>query len=227
MTKSYHICNNLKIKNLSIDWDSLCWRDAQIAEINLFHPGSSDHMPQTLVKIQYNDQGIYLLYKVKDRYVRSIYTDYNSKVNEDSCVEWFIKPPESKGYYNFELNAGGTLHVNYIVDPERDSRGQRKDIRSIPEQHSKQIKILSSLPRVVDPEIKKEITWFLALNIPFSFFELYTPIKKISSSIWQGNLYKCGDKTSHPHWAAWSLVNKLNFHQPEYFGEFVFMEKKV
>ncbi|MCK5816861.1 MAG: carbohydrate-binding family 9-like protein, partial [Candidatus Marinimicrobia bacterium] len=184
----------------------------------MFHPSSSDHMPQTLVKIQYNDQGIYLLYKVKDRYVRSIYTDYNSKVNEDSCVEWFIKPPESKGYYNFELNAGGTLHVNYIVDPERDSQGQRKDICSIPEQHSKQIKILSSLPRVIKPEIKKEITWFLALNIPFSFFELYTPIKKINSSIWQGNLYKCGDKTSHPHWATWSPVKKLNFHQPEYFG---------
>jgi hypothetical protein len=227
MTKSYHICNNLKINNLSIDWDSLCWRDAPIAEINLFHPDSSDHRPQTQVKIQYNNQGIYLLYKVKDRYVRSIYTDYNSKVNEDSCVEWFIQPPKSEGYYNFELNAGGTLHVNYIVDPERDSEGQRKDIRSIPEQHSKQIEVLSSLPKAIDPEIKEEITWFLALYIPFSFFKLYTPIKKINSSIWQGNLYKCGDKTSHPHWAAWSPVKKLNFHQPEYFGEFVFMKKNV
>ena len=227
MIKSYHIYNNLKIKNLSIDWDSLCWRDAPIAKINSFYPISSDHTPQTLVKIQYNDQGIYLLYKVKDHYVHSIYTDYNSKVNEDSCVEWFIQPPEAEGYYNFELNAGGTLHVNFIVDPERDSQGQRKDIRSIPEQHSKQIRILSSLPKVVDPEIISAITWFLALYIPFSFFKLYSPIKKINSSIWQGNLYKCGDKTSHPHWAAWSPVKKLNFHQPEYFGEFVFMEKNV
>jgi len=225
MTKSYHICNNFKIKKLSIDWDSLYWRDVPIAEINVFHPKSSDHTPQTQVKIQYNDQGIYLLYKVRDRYVRSIYTDYNSKVNEDSCVEWFIQPSEAEGYYNFELNAGGTLHVNFIVDPERNSVGQRKDIRSIPEEHSKQIKILSSLPRIVNPEIKEEITWFLALYIPFSFFELYTPIKEINSSIWQGNLYKCGDKTSHPHWATWSPVKELNFHQPEHFGEFVFMEK--
>ncbi|MCD4681434.1 MAG: carbohydrate-binding family 9-like protein [Bacteroidales bacterium] len=225
MIVSYRIYNNSKITNITVDWNSPLWENVPIAKINKFHTSSSEHRPETQVKIQYNDHGIFLLYKVKDRYVRSIYTDYNSKVNEDSCVEWFIQPPESKGYYNFELNAGGTLHVNYIVDPERDSRGQRKDIRSIPEQHSKQIKILSSLPRVVDPEIKEETTWFLAFNIPFSFFELYTPIKKINSSIWQGNLYKCGDKTSHPHWAVWSPVEKLNFHQPKHFGKFIFCDK--
>ncbi|MCD6337129.1 MAG: hypothetical protein J7M01_02720, partial [Candidatus Marinimicrobia bacterium] len=38
-----------------------------------------------------------------------------------------------------------------------------------------------------------------------------------------GNLYKCGDKTSHPHWASWSPIDKLNFHQPKHFGEFVFV----
>lgn len=225
MIKRYHIYSSSKINNISIDWDSSFWKDVPIAEINKFHPNSSDHRPKTLVKIQYNDLGVFLLFKVQDQYVRSIYTEYNSKVNEDSCVEWFIKPPEAEGYYNFELNTGGTLHVNYIVDPERDSKGVRKDIRSIPENHSRQIKILSSLPQVVDPEIKEETIWFLALNIPFSFFELYTPIKKINSSIWQGNLYKCGDKTSHPHWAAWSPVEKLNFHQPKHFGEFIFSEK--
>jgi len=226
MINRYHIVNNLKIINISIDWNSPNWRDVPVAEINTFHPNSSDHRPETLVKIQYNDHGIFLLYKVKDKYVRSLYTDYNSKVNEDSYVEWFIKPPESEGYYNFELNAGGTLHVNFIVDPERDSMGKRKDLRHIPEDHSKQITIISSLSRVVDPEITEEITWFLGLNIPFTFFELYTSIKKINSSIWQGNLYKCGDNTSHPHWASWNPIEKLNFHQPVHFGEFVFSEKR-
>ena len=223
MIKRYHICNNCTINNISIDWDSSFWKNVSIAEINTFHPSSSHHRPETQVKIQYNDKGIFILFKVNDQYVHSLYTAYNSKVNEDSCVEWFIKPQEFEGYYNFELNAGATLHVNYIVDPERDSKGKRKDIRSIPEYHSKQIKILSSLPHVVDPEIKEKTTWFLGINIPFTFFELYTPIKKINSSIWQGNLYKCGDKTSHPHWASWSPIDKLNFHQPKHFGEFVFV----
>ena len=227
MTKRYHICNNTNFNNISIDWNSSIWKNVPIAKINKYHPHSSAHRPETLAKIQYNDKGIFLLFKVVDQYVSSRYTAYNSKVNEDSCVEWFIKPEGFEGYYNFELNAGGTLHVNYIVDPERNSMGMRKDVRSIPEHHSKQIKILSSLPQIVDPEIKDKMTWFLGINIPFAFFELYTPIKKINSSIWRGNLYKCGDKTSHPHWASWSPVDKLNFHQPKHFGEFVFIDKRI
>ena len=164
---------------------------------------------------------------VEEPQVRAVNTAYNSPVWEDSCVEFFISLDGDSNYYNFEFNAGGTLHVNYIVDPERDPNGIRKDIRSIPEQHSKQISILSSLPRIVDPELTEKKTWFLGIYIPFTFFELYSPIKKINSSIWQGNLYKCGDKTSHPHWAVWSPIDKLNFHQPKHFGEFVFVEKRV
>ncbi|MCF7832823.1 MAG: carbohydrate-binding family 9-like protein [Candidatus Marinimicrobia bacterium] len=224
MARNYHIYYNKNMENISLDWSSPLWQKAQIARIDNFHPQSSDHRPETLVKIQYNPKGIFVIFKVKDQFVRTHYTDYNANVHEDSCVEWFIRPPQAEGYYNFEVNASGTLHVNYIVDPERDAKGERKDMRSIPEQHAKQIEILSSLPRVVDPEIKEKIIWFLALNIPFTFFEYFTPLKKINSSIWQGNLYKCGDKTSHPHWAAWSPIEKLNFHQPIHYGEFTFSE---
>ena len=27
---------------------------------------------------------------------------------------------------------------------------------------------------------------------------------------WRANFYKCGDDTSHPHWAAWSPLKKVN-----------------
>ena len=40
---------------------------------------------------------------------------------------------------------------------------------------------------------------------------------------WRGNLYKCGDRTSHPHWAAWSPVDELNFHLPRCFGTLRFV----
>ena len=83
------------------------------------------------------------------------------------------------------------------------------------------------MPGIIDPEIKEETVWYLAANIPFAFFEFHTPLKKINSSIWQGNLYKCGDKTSHPHWAAWNAIDELNFHQPKHFGEFIFVDKKI
>lgn len=203
-------------------WDSVFWEKANLVDINNFHVKSSDHHPKTQAKLQYTKQAIYLIFRVEDKYVRAIHTDYNARVNEDSCVEWFIKPEGAEGYYNFELNAIGTLHVNYIIDPERDENGKRKNICSIPEEHSQKIEILSTYNEVIKEEIQDNTIWFLALKIPFDFFDLYTPITKINGSIWRGNLYKCGDKTSHPHWAAWSPVTELNFHQVKHFGEFVF-----
>ncbi|MEA2076823.1 MAG: carbohydrate-binding family 9-like protein [Candidatus Marinimicrobia bacterium] len=224
MTKNYYLHKKTSIVGNILDWESIFWRKAETARIDNFHPQSTGHHPSCSAKLQYDAENIYLLFKTDDKYIRSIYTLYNSKVNEDSCVEWFVKTPQAKGYYNLEINAGGTLHVNYIVDPERDKNGKRKDIRSIPENHASQIKIYSSLPRIIDPEIVKNITWFLAMIIPFEFFNLFTSLGKISSSVWQGNLYKCGDKTSHPHWASWNPVDELNFHQPKHFGKFIFMD---
>ncbi|MDD3966848.1 MAG: carbohydrate-binding family 9-like protein [Candidatus Marinimicrobia bacterium] len=37
-------------------------------------------------------------------------------------------------------------------------------------------------------------------------------------SRWRANFYKCGDKTSHPHWGSWQALDILIFHQPESFG---------
>lgn len=214
---------SIKIHDL-LEWESDLWRGVNIADIKDFHPKSSSHQPLTQAKIIHDNVKVCILFKVYDQFIKSTYTKYNSKVHEDSCVEWFLKPPKAAGYYNFEMNAGGTLHVNYIIDPERGADGKRKNIKSIPEKHAKMIKVRSSLPAVVDPEINRKTTWYLAVVIPYEFFKLYTPVSEINGSIWQGNLYKCADKTSHPHWGYWNPIKALNFHLPECFGEFEFVD---
>ncbi|MFA6617943.1 MAG: carbohydrate-binding family 9-like protein [Candidatus Neomarinimicrobiota bacterium] len=220
----YYLVRSLDITKEIPAWDSAFWEKAPIANIDHFHVKSSKHHPKTQVKLQYSDEAIYLTFRVEDKYVRAVHTEYNAPVNEDSCVEWFIKPPKAEGYYNFEFNAIGTLHVNYIIDPERDENGKRKNVRPIPKDHAKQIEVSSSFKEPIENEIIADTIWFLTIKIPFEFFDLYTDIKKINGSIWQGNLYKCGDKTSHSHWAAWSPVAELNFHQPKHFGEFIFSD---
>jgi hypothetical protein len=44
----------------------------------------------------------------------------------------------------------------------------------------------------------------------------------VSGQVWHANFYKCGDHTSHKHWASWQPVKELNFHRPEDFGDIVF-----
>ena len=40
----------------------------------------------------------------------------------------------------------------------------------------------------------------------------------------KANVYKCGDKTEHPHYLAWNRVEAPapDFHRPECFGEMIF-----
>ena len=61
--------------------------------------------------------------------------------------------------------------------------------------------------------------------IPFAIIEKYASLKKPGQGVkWKANFYKCGDKTSHPHWLTWSVVEnpKPNFHLPQYFGTLQF-----
>ena len=79
------------------------------------------------------------------------------------------------------------------------------------------------MPDIVDPEIEKPTTWVNQLFVPFAVISKYAgELPPIAGEVWRGNFYKCGDKTSHPHWAAWSPVRALNFHDPECFGRLQF-----
>ena len=75
------------------------------------------------------------------------------------------------------------------------------------------------MPAVVDPEITAKKTWQLVFRIPFALLAQYSGSLSIEKgAVWRANFYKCGDETSHPHWASWRPVDALNFHLPRCFG---------
>jgi hypothetical protein len=163
-----------------------------------------------------------VLFKTDDRYVRSLCTRYQGMVCKDSCVEWFVQPRSDRGYFNFEVNCGGTLHVSYIEDATRTETGFKK-YQLLTESDGTLITVRTSLPPVVDPEIVTPVTWTAFLQVPFSLFERYMgPIKTTPGAVWRANFFKCGDDTSHPHWLAWAPVAELNFHRPSDFAPLVF-----
>ena len=203
-------------------WDSLEWMQADTLELNHYRREGSGHRPNTFVRLLYNTDGIFGIFRVEDRYVRSVRTHYGEPVYKDSCVEFFVKPKPDKGYFNFEFNCGGTLLCSFITDPERTSEGFREFI-SVPEERGLHVSVHHSLPDVVDPEIANPVTWTLEFFIPFELLEKYVgSFGNVRGSEWKANFYKCGDETSHPHWVSWQPVPALNFHMPEFFGTIVF-----
>ncbi|HEX5221855.1 MAG TPA: carbohydrate-binding family 9-like protein [Verrucomicrobiae bacterium] len=209
---------NYAISRIAGDFTDEAWSGLAAAEVNQFLPQSSNHRPRTLVRVAHDGQNLVGRFEVEDRFVRSVRTEYGSEVWKDSCVEFFVEPKPGRGYFNFEFNCGGAFLVNHIIDPTRTPNGF-KDFTRLPASVAKQVKVRTSLPQIVQPEITEPITWTLEFRIPFSVFDDYVgPLGKVAGETWHGNFFKCAEENSHPHWAAWSPVSEFNFHVPQCFG---------
>lgn len=210
------------LDSLSNAWDDAPWDRADTLSIASFHAQSSDHHPQVEARLLYDDTGIGVIYRVQDRFVRCVHTEYQDAVCRDSCVEFFVEPVPGKGYFNFEFNCAGVLLLHHVVDSTRDG-DVFKDARHVAREHAEELTILPSLSGPINPEITDPVTWTLAARIPWTLFESHVGLPDVQSGAeLRANLYKCGNDTSKPHWASWAPIgDKLNFHQPDYFETLV------
>jgi hypothetical protein len=200
-------------------WDGPVWGPAQKMAIAHFHPRSSDHRPATEAALLYDDLHLHALFRVADRYVRSVHTAYDSDTYKDSCVELFVQPAGRTGYFALEVNAGGAFSLRYIEDPTRTPNRFAKWVMVAPEVAAT-VRIAHSLPPVVEPEWTEPKDWWVEVRWPFTAMEPYCgQLRPVAGQRWRANAFKCGDETSHPHWASWAPIGEaLNFHQPQYFG---------
>jgi hypothetical protein len=199
-------------------WDDPVWEPAPPLPIAHFRAEGSDHRPVVAARLLYDAEALFGIFRVEDRFVRCVRTRYSEPVYKDSCVELFLEPPGGRGYFNFEWNAGGTLLASHVVDPARTPTGLR-DARPLAEEEARQVLVRTSLPRVIDPEVRDPLTWTLSFALPFRLMEPYVgPARPSAGDRWRANLYKCADDSSHPHWASWAPLDERNFHLPRSFG---------
>jgi hypothetical protein len=216
VNQTYTVHRAVSVPELEGKWDGPAWKEADTFAVQHFHPQSSGHRPKVQGKMLFTDKGVYVIFKVEDRYVVSTYSTYQDPVCRDSCVEFFVQPKAKRGYFNFEINCGGTLLLQFH---ERNEKGEDVPI-VVPQEEAQGIKIYHSMPEKVSPEIAEDVVWYVEYLVPFSVFECYIgPLGTIAGQAWRANFYKCADRSSHPHWAAWAPIGeKLSFHQPAFFG---------
>ncbi len=206
---------------LDARWDKPAWGRADPIELT-YHMGERPaHFPKVQAKLLYDDEAVYVIFRVEDRYVRAAASAHQGPVCRDSCVEFFFTPGTDvdKGYFNVEVNCGGTMLVHFQVVP-------RKNPMPLKPAELDAISIAHTMPRIVDPEIARPTTWTVEYRFPTSLAATYYPgAKKPAPGVtWRANFYKCADDTSHPHWLTWSCVDrpKPDFHVPSSFGTLVF-----
>lgn len=207
---------------INAEWDKKPWSDIKSLHIGHVMGERPEHFPYAQAKIGYDESALYVIFRVKDKYVKAVHPNHQDPVYKDSCVEFFFTPGGDldAGYFNLEMNCGGTMLFHHQMKP-------RKDRISISEADIQNVTVAHSLPKLIDPEIEEKTTWVVEYRIPFSILKNYHDFSKPESgTAWRANLYKCADDTSHPHWLTWSPIDfpRPNFHVPEYFGLLEFQD---
>ena len=152
--------------------------------------------------------------------MRAVAPKNQGRVWEDSCVEFFFTPgPDpAAGYMNLEMNCGGTLLFSAHA---RDPRGE-----GVTDDDRDRIEVARTVPtRIVEPEITEPLTWVVEYRLPIDVIDKNLRTTRPGPGVrWRANFYKCGDKTSHPHWLTWSVIDRPepSFHVPECFGTLLF-----
>ncbi len=173
------------------------------------------YTPVVKIYTAYSVDYIFVGFKVFEQEVTAKYTEVNSPVYKDSCVEFFINlfPHGTVEYFNFEINAIGTLYAAF---------GEKGKRELLTPEDIELIKIDSMLTVPLTGKIPSDY-WEVKIAVPFKLFEKYYKLKFEGEDA-SVNFYKCGDETKYLHFGAWSEVvsKKPDFHQPGYFGTMVF-----
>ncbi|MCY2930203.1 MAG: carbohydrate-binding family 9-like protein [Planctomycetota bacterium] len=212
----------VRMKNnpaIDANWDKPAWKDVKPLTPEYYMGKEPAHQPRVQAKVAYDDEYLYVIWRVEDNYVRAVATTSPGRVWCDSAVEFFFTPceePRKNGYYNLETNCTG--HMLFASNVPGVPNGVTKEELA-------QVVITGSLKGPIDPEIAKPTTWTLEYKLPYSVLAKHSKFTRPGPGVrWGANFYKCADETSHPHWLTWAPVTwpEPSFHRPEFFGTLVF-----
>lgn len=191
--------------------DSLSeWENVEYISVNNYPWGGSYRPNVTAKAILVRGQYFAVRMECEESSPRAVYTENNSNIYEDSCMECFInfKPLlEGSGYINLEANANGALFSGY---------GECSIDR-----------VLLCDRNLIEPPVTALVypnRWSCDFIIPLSLIEqIYGNARFETGDILKGNFFKCGDKTETAHYATWAPNGNPSpaFHMPQNFGKLI------
>lgn len=179
-------------------------------------PAEFPYAPEVSFRMFHTSDRLMLRFDVAESYTAALVTEDNGEVWTDSCVEFFIAPDEGL-YYNFETTCIGRMLLS-------GRKSRTEDVQPAPAEVLASVKRFTTYP-FGEPFAEREgdNRWLLTLAIPPQ------ALFRHALTDWSGlearmNLYKCGDRLSHPHFLSWKPVRTENpdFHRPEFFEAVTF-----
>ena len=165
------------------------------------------YKPTVTFSLSSSDSSFHMHIKTLEKNPRREEYRHLNYVHYDSCVEWFVNffPETNVNYFNFEINANGTLYAAFRKDRFEFTLLEQSDVELL--------------------DIKSAIYddfWTIDFDVPFTFIQKYIPDFQFQKGMTiLSNFYKCGDRTDYPHFGIWNPIDlpKPDFHRPEFFGK--------
>lgn len=202
---------------MSAEPDTLPWKNLRLLEIDNYPWYSAGNRQRTVVRAGYGPDDIHLLFDCEDAHIAASARESNGSVCQDSCVEFFARPPKTEKYFNLEINCCGDILLGY------GANRQNRDLADPALIH--QIGVVTTVeerPKYEDPD---DDGWALQVRLPIEVLRQLTgrTIEPSPGDRWNANFYRCGGITD-PQYACWAPIDapSPDFHRPEYFGTIVF-----
>ena len=160
-------------------------------------------------QICYDDTALYVRLFCDEEEIRAEEENPLGEICADSCMEFFFSPLEGdKRYFNIECNVKGAIFL-----------GMGSNVHTL-------VRFIPEEPAILPVGKKLEKGWEVTYTVPYSFIRQFFPEfeAKEGKSI-RANCYKCGDKTTRPHYFTWNPVPVLpeaSYHNPKEFGVMYF-----
>lgn len=179
---------------------------AQKIKVDYANWGFEEYLPETTAQISYDETGFYVKFVVKESNPQVDRTEHQTDVCNDSCVEFFANfdPEHSDKYFNFEVNAIGTVNAAF--------RASRADYIPL---SAEEIDGLHIKP-FIDAE-----AWGVTYHISEAFLQSKYPGFTMETCKYiKANMYQCGNEYMPKHRTSLFpvLTETPDFHRPEYFG---------
>src|SRR5687768_7605253 len=97
---------------IDADWDKPAWTGVEPLTLEYYMGKEPKHQPRVQAKFAYDNDHLYVIWRVEDNYVLAKRTKHQEQVCCDSCVEFFFTPggePKEAGYFNLETSCSGVM----------------------------------------------------------------------------------------------------------------------
>lgn len=192
-------------------------------------PKEFPYAPKMEVALAHTGDSLLLHYRVEEDCIRAAAEADGGRVWEDSCCEIFLQPssPNTQHptpYFNIECNCAGTLLIGKGEDRHDRQPATAKTLQSANRWSSlMKTAVSGENGRYTIPLKNGKFTWHMALVVPATaLFD--SGITDFSGQTLRGNIYKCGDCLTTPHFLSLFPIETAqpDFHRPEFFGELTF-----